>query len=719
MSKLSPKCRVAVNTNSLNAGVISNLTPQQQKNWMDAHLARKDNKVSAFDVALDVAINSMLSGMGTPLVNMISIALQQTLKNANETIGFALDSIGLTNGGREWRQVKAMWDASLEGFSADLLYFREGFGKGYSLDQETVRRSLIMDKAEWDDYVKTTLKIDDTSKLTDDEVNDLLNDMQDYMHNSIGRTRAGGTMIEGAVRFPTKLIVGIDEYGKSRYRRQSLYQAASKYASEDSKLGMGSYDELYKDYKGQLFSKESPTTQWDARLKAFVAARNTDRVNAGNKGVGDDLDVLRKSNEMVSWVRDDALFNAFQQKLEGIPLKAQKLRHEYPAFTLFAPFIKTPWNIIKEGYNYIPIVPALHIRKINKEGLGDALLDFRTSVIPMHGPSRKMTTAELMPRQVIGASVFAMVGTMYQEDNLTGSLPRTASERQRWKDTGKKPYSIKIGDTWMEYNRIEPLATPLAMAADLFDFTKDYLDDDDINTEEGMEFVQDMLYAVKSNLTSKTFLEGFHALTEVIIDPNIDTGSALLETAARPFTPAITANIAKAMDTYERQTESVLERLQARIPIFREQLPKKYGVYGGPQETDITKALLNIGFSSEDNLSPLQKHITDIEWNKGGIVNKFQGVKLSSEDVAELREINAQVLTPILEAVIKEPEYQALSDSKKKKILDSRVRKARLRVGKQFAYKLKQKDPEFARKWLSAWYRKQGLGDVMPDNLKD
>ena len=719
MSKLSAKCKVAVNTSSLNAGVISNLTPQQQKNWMDAHLARKDNKVGAFDVGLDVAINAMLSGMGTPLVNMISIALQQTLKNANETIGFALDSIGLTQGGREWRQVKAMWDASLEGFGADAMYFREGFGKGYSLDQDTVRRSLQMDKQEWDDYVKTTLKIDDTSKLTNDEVKDLLNDMQDYMHNSIGRTRVGGTKIEGVVRFPTKLIVGIDEYGKSRYRRQSLFKAASKYASEDSKLGMGSYDDLYKEYKGQLFSKESPSTQWDARLKSFVAARNTDRVNAGHAGVGDDLDLLRKSNEMVAWVRDDALFNAFQQKLEGIPLKAQKLRHEYPAFTLFAPFIKTPWNIIKEGYNYIPIVPMLQIKKINKEGLGDTLLDFRTSIIPMHGPSVKMSYAELLPRQVIGASVFAMVGTMYQEDNLTGSLPRTASERQRWKDTGKKPYSIKIGDTWMEYNRIEPIATPLAMAADLFDFTKDYIDDDDINTEEGWELVKDMLYAVKSNLTSKTFLEGFHAITEVALDPNVDTGSVLLETAARPFTPAITANIAKAIDKYERQTETVLERLQSRIPFFREQLPKKFGVYGDAQETDMTKALFNIGFSSEDSLSPLQKHITDIEWDKGGITNKFQGVKLSSEDVAELRELNAQLLTPILEAIIKEPAYQELSDARKKKVLDSRVRKVRLSIGKQFAYKLKQKDPEFARKWLSAWYRKQGFGDVMPDSLKD
>ena len=44
MSKLSAKCKVAVDTSSLNAGVISNLTPQQQKNWMDAHLARKDNR---------------------------------------------------------------------------------------------------------------------------------------------------------------------------------------------------------------------------------------------------------------------------------------------------------------------------------------------------------------------------------------------------------------------------------------------------------------------------------------------------------------------------------------------------------------------------------------------------------------------------------------------------------------------------------------------------
>lgn len=718
MAKLSPKCRVAVDAGSINAAVISNLTQDQQRRWLNNHLTRKDKKVSSFAVALDVLVNAMLSGLGTPVVNIISIGVQQMLKNSNETIGFLLDGIGATKGGREWNQVKAMWQGSLEGFAQDSLYFREGFSKGYSLDQETTKRMLNINADDWNDYVKNTLKIDRPNDLDDREVRDLLNDMQDYMHNSIGRTRVGGTMIEGAVRFPTKLIVGIDEYGKARYRRQSLFQLAAKYATQDSKAGKGDYEELYRDYKLQLFGEDAPSTKWDVRAKTFVAARNKERALQGREQISES-DTVKEANLLVNLVRDDALFNAFQQKLEGIPKKAQELRHEYPAFALFAPFIKTPWNIIKEGYNYIPIVPALQLKKLGREGIGETFFDFRTKIVPLHGPSRRMTYAELLPRQVIGASIFAAVGAMYQDDNLTGSLPRTPAARQRWKDAGIKPYSIKVGDTWVEYNRIEPLATPLAMAADLFDITKDYLDDDDINTDEGKQLQLDLLFTLKSNLTSKTFLEGFHSLVDIMYNPNTDSASEFLTTVLRPMTPAILANVAKGMDQYERQTEGVFEKLQARIPVFRNQLPKKYGVYGDALETDLTKAIINIGYTSTDTLTPLQNHLMDIEWDKGGIQNKFEGVKLESDDLSELRQMNAEALTPILESTISLPQYQALNDFQKRKILNKRTRKSKAQVAQQFAYKLKQKNPEFARKWLSAWYRKQGLEDQMPDSLRD
>jgi len=718
MSELSPKCKVAVNTSSLNASVVSHLSDTQQRQWLVEHLARKDNKVSAFDVGTDVLANSMLSGLGTPLVNMISVGVQQTLKNVNETIGLVLDTIGVTKGGREWNQVKAMWQASLEGFAMDGMYFREGFSKGYSLDQDTTRRMLKMDKKEWDSYVKDVLKIENPEFMSQKEISTVLNDMQDYMHNSIGRTRAGGTMIEGVIRFPTKLIVGIDEYGKSRFRRQSLYQLAAKFATEDSKAGKGSFSDLNMRYKKDLFPDDGLSVHWDDRARTFVAARAEERSLAGGPPL-DKSAALKEGNLIVSGIRDDALFNAFQQRLEGIPLKVQELRHKYPAFFLYMPFIKTPWNIIKEGYNYIPIIPTIQLKKIGREGIGETFLDFRTNIVPLHGPSHKMEYSELLPRQIIGASIFAMVGTMFQDENLTGSLPRSPTERQRWKDAGIKPYSLKIGDTWVEYARIEPLATPLAMAADLFDFTGNYLDDDDINTEEGWELVGNMMYALKSNLTSKTFLEGFHSLTNALVDPNVNTGDEFLQTLFRPATPAITANIAKAMDKYDRQTESVMERIQARIPFYRQQLPKKHGVYGDAYETDMTKAMFNIGTTASSTLTPLQNHMMDIGWDKGGIRNGLGGVQLDSEELSYLRELNAKALTPVLERITASPAYQSLPDSLKKKQLDKAVRNVRLGVGRQFAYSLKQTSPEYAAKWLSAWYHKQGLEESMPDSLKD
>jgi len=718
MSELSPKCKVAVNTSSLNASVMSHFSDTQQRQWLVDHLARKDNKVSAFDVGTDVLANSMLSGLGTPLVNMISVGVQQALKNVNETIGLVLDTIGLTKGGREWNQVKAMWQASLEGFAVDGMYFREGFTKGYSLDQESTKRMLKMDTDTWNSYVKDVLKIEHPEFMSQKEINSILNDMQDYMHNSIGRTRAGGTFVEGAIRFPTKLIVGIDEYGKSRFRRQSLYQLAAKFATEDSKAGKGSFNDLNMRYKKDLFPDEGLSVHWDDRARTFIAARAEERSLAGGPPL-DKSAALKEGNLIVSAIRDDALFNAFQQRLEGIPLKVQELRHKYPAFFLYMPFIKTPWNIIKEGYNYIPIIPTIQLKKIGREGLGETFFDFRTKVVPLHGPSERMSYSELLPRQVIGASIFAMVGTMFQDENLTGSLPRSPTERQRWKDAGIKPYAIKIGDTWVEYARIEPLATPLAMAADLFDFTGNYLDDDDINTEEGWELIGNMMYALKSNLTSKTFLEGFHSLTNALIDPNVSTGDEFLETLLRPATPAIAANIAKAMDGYDRQTESVMERIQSRIPMYRQQLPKKHGVYGEAKQTDMTKAIFNIGFMDSTTLTPLQNHMMDIGWDKGGIRNGLGGVELSSIELADLRQLNAERLTPILQSIISNPQYQALPDSLKKKQLDKAVRKTRLGVGRQFAYKLRESNPQYATKWLSAWYHKHGLEDSMPDKLRD
>ncbi len=713
MTTLSQRCVIANQNAAINNSMIKSFGKKEREEFIRRSMERDAKHASSFDVGLDVMINGMLSGTGTATVNVVSMFIQSLLKLTNTSIGAMTDSIGFTQGGREWRQVKAMWDASLEGFGHDGNYFREGFRKGYSLERDINVRQLGMKQKDFNVFLKDVMGIDDPKLMNIDQIEDLMLDMQDYMHNSIGKTRVGGTFIEGTVRFPTKLIVGIDEYGKARFRRQSMAQMISKFASEDEKLGMGSYDDLYKKYKEELFTGEASDTRWDVRIKQFVTQRAVNQEKAGVRKPSVD-EALKESRLAVDLVRNDALFNAFQQKLAGNPRKVQEFRHKHPAFALFAPFIKTPWNIVKEGYNYIPIIPALKIQ--GKGALSKINIDLRTNVIPLHGPAEKMSYDELIPRQIIGMSMFAFVGAMFDDERITGSIPRSPAERQRWKDTGVMPYSIKIGDKWIGYHRFEPIATPLSMATDLFTFTKEYMDDDDVNTEEAVELTANLLYAVKANLTSKTFLEGIHSLTEAMVDPSAKTGSDLVETALRPMTPAIMAQTAKMIDGYERQTEDVWERLQSRIPVLREQLPQQYGVYGDPKTVDFGQALTSIKVFDEDQLTPVQKEMSRVKWDKGGITNRG-AVKLSSEQLANLRQINAEYLTPALKSIIEGDGYKNASDKMKRKMLDLTSSRMRTRINKAYMAKLYQTDPEFAKKWMSAQYDKKGV-DV-PEEYRD
>ena len=751
---LSKDCLLQNIQYAQNATIMDTMSPTVRNELYAKALKREQNSESITGIGIDVAVNSMLSGLGTPTVNVLSMMIQSILKPTLESIGLITDTMKLTKGGREWNQVAAMWQASVDGFAIDSMYFREGFRKGYSLERDVNIRQLGMTTKDWKAFLKDTMDIDDPKDLDIQKAEDIMLDMQDYMHDTIGNTKFG-KMFNGRgatlLRWPTKLIVGIDEYGKARFRRQSMFQMASKFAKEDSKLGIKThkefetnadgttklgqdsnpieikgadgqegFDALYMQYKRDLFTDKAQNLMWDKRIQQFVFDRKSTQKELTGKVTEDDkTDYLKESRAAMSLVRDDALYNAFQQKLAGTPRAVQQLRHKHPAFSLFVPFIKTPWNIIKEGYSYIPVIPAIRASYTTKEGIKKELFNLAANVIPLHGPPVKMSYDQLLPRQILGMTMFATIGSMYDDDTITGSIPRNAGERQRWADAGIKPYSIKIGDVWVGYHRFEPIATPLAMAADLFSLQREYSSDTDINTNEFEELKANLLVMVKSNITSKSFLEGMHTLTSALVDPNTSLENGLIETMVRPFTPAILAQTAKIMDGYERQTTDTWDRLQARIPIFRQQLPKKFGVYGEAKKVDLSTALTSVPLFDSTTMTPVQQEMMRVEWDKGGITNKFKGVKLNIDQLGELREMNATMLTPVLESIISSPAYQSSTDSMKRKRLDLVSRSVRTAVGKQMHYKLQQTDPVFANKFLSAYLMRMGMGDNMPENLKD
>lgn len=112
------------------------------------------------------------------------------------------------------------------------------------------------------------------------------------------------------------------------------------------------------------------------------------------------------------------------------------------------PFVRTPMNIFKQGLEYSPV------------GL---------TTIP------GATDKELqLAKAMIGSTVFGVSALLLSSDRLTFGEPTNEKERTLWRDAGKQSYSVKMGDTWVSYQKLPPpLAFPLSLVAAIDQAQKD------------------------------------------------------------------------------------------------------------------------------------------------------------------------------------------------------------------------------------------------------
>lgn len=112
-----------------------------------------------------------------------------------------------------------------------------------------------------------------------------------------------------------------------------------------------------------------------------------------------------------------------------------------PGGKYLVPFLQTPTNILKQGVEYSP-------------------LGFAT----VKGSARP---AEQMAKAIIGTGVFTGAYALAESGLTTWDTPTNATERAEFYAAGLQPYSIKIGDKWVSYSKLGPLAYPIAMASAL------------------------------------------------------------------------------------------------------------------------------------------------------------------------------------------------------------------------------------------------------------
>jgi len=211
---------------------------------------------------------------------------------------------------------------------------------------------------------------------------------------------------------------------------------------------------------------------------------------------------------------------AFQDPLETAFLKGltkdQENKFVDNLLKFFIPFITTPTNILKQGFRKAPIIGALPI--LYKMGK-DIRYQWNNNNTHLKYDAEQRFE-EIVTQVMSSAMLFSLMFYIGDDDELpliTGSEANFRSDRGQLElqRRGVPPLSVRVGNRYYSYARIEPFATSLAIAVDALDEVRQV-------RQQGKNPAE-ALSRVMSTLTSlfrdKTFFQGLSTMMEFVEDP--------------------------------------------------------------------------------------------------------------------------------------------------------------------------------------------------------
>ena len=365
----------------------------------------------------------------------------------------------------------------------------------------------------------------------------------------------------------------------------------------------------------------SATDEWFktvfmAMLTADYATREFDKLVKEGKRIEADRDayvsaqVSPKSGAYVkAWA--ETLRWSFQQKPGRMAASIMHWRND-PQFGFLLkfifPFVKTPANIISTGIRKTPInaLPYMYnLMKGNYKG-GEAM----------------RLGAEQAVGMVLMMSLYAMMKGDDDELNrprITGSRKSSAFSPKGAKESEMQnapPMSIRVGDKWISYARLEPMATMVSTMVDAltaFDQAKD---------GKYADIPATVFSSIRGNLADKTFLQGVGNLVSIVEGDEFAMQKAVTSTLAG-FNPNIIRSTARAFDPYIRDMKN-----RDKGPDYVKTVAERFGQTVMPAEANAP-------------IPKMDRTGKPIERNGGGLYNAVVPFKV--QDATKTTKIDAMV----------------------------------------------------------------------------
>ena len=374
------------------------------------------------------------------------------------------------------------------------------------------------------------------------------------------------------------------------------------------------------------------------------------------------------TDEMKDSAHKAASYQTFTNKLGTIGQAVQQLANSSPWFKFIVPFVRTPINIIHFAGERSPIALLMKDTRDNLLGKGS------------------VTREVAMARLVSGSMVLASAAYMSTLGLITGGGPDDPEEKAAKYRSGWQPYSIKIGDEYHSYSRLEPFSMLLGTMADAMEIWDKASKSE--RDEMSTLLVTSSVGSIGNNLLSKTWLRGLSDILGAIREPE-RYGERWWQSMVGTTIPTGVAQIARTNDPMLRRVDTITDAVKSRIPGKREELLPKLNLWGEPIKLggSFGPDILSPVYTSVDKHDLVEDEMIRLEIFPRMPQEKLKGVELTPELHNEYIALAGAPAKQFLAEIVESEDYQKIPDFARKEIIETAVNKFRDRAGKMMLIK--------------------------------
>ncbi len=267
--------------------------------------------------------------------------------------------------------------------------------------------------------------------------------------------------------------------------------------------------------------------------------------------------------------KEHARYLTFTSPIKNLIVQAIR-GSQNPFMKMLVPFTGTPYNVFRYATERTP-------------GFGFALKSMRED-FEAGGARRDMALA----KQAIGTMVWGAAVGMTMAGMVNGYGPRDPNVRKAWLRDGHKPYSFNVGDTVVEYGRLEPFSSVFGVAADASEIVG--LADPKLAPETDKIFPAFMA-STSQNYMSKTFMQGISQGINAAYEADVNKMEKLMQSVAKtsvPFSSAL-RGVEQIMSPERKSVDTVMDAIRSEIPGLSDTLPKQRDLWGRTLSKEIEK----------------------------------------------------------------------------------------------------------------------------------